>query len=259
METRFAPLLKQWPRNAVWVDGPRPVLVLSKHELGHESVERLRSEMILACGDELVSCILSIKMMHIYFRFGDLTLDYRPHRGPFSGLVEAEYRPGKTDRVEALLRLSPPELGRFREYAANILRAPAKVLGRPHPLQLTEPDFTVREHQTLGSLDDNTFCDARLRHNCLTWLTTAPLGEGCEPLWRLLGMEATALEKEAHSYIIPFHHFLVRSASIERVPASVYWTTLPIAEATSRVRTNPTFGSDFYPFPPAAVARVAGA
>jgi hypothetical protein len=252
--------LKNWSGIAGFVDGPRPAVVLSKHGLTDDEVFRLRSDFLAASSD-LIACILSIKMMHIYFRLGEETLDYRPHRGPFSGLVSADYRPGKTDRAEALIRLTAEELARLREYAANITRSPSAVLGKPHPLQFREPDFTVRDHRTVGRLDANSLLDSNLRHNCLTWFTTAPIGDRATPLWKLLGMSESDLLNEAHSYIVPFHRYLAESAPAERVPGIVLWTSAPLAETMDRVRHDPKYLSEFYSSPAAApvAARVVGA
>lgn len=219
--------------------GERPVLVLSRAGLSSRDDEALSRDYTQGLGSDLLSVIISIKMMHVYFSHKGETLDYRPHRGPFSGLTTAPYRLGKTDRAECVFRLTAEEQGRLQQYISNIRKSPATVLGTPHGLSLVEPDFTVRSHSTNAKLEDNRLLDRDARHNCLTWLTTAPIGDNGEQFLKLFGMKECDLFCEAHSYIVAFHEFLLHRAPKERVPLVALWTQDPLEVAVQRVKTDP--------------------
>lgn len=245
METQYRCLLDKWPNHAGLVSHHRPVLVLATQGLADPLIESLQSDFIATSGD-LISVITSLKMMHIYFRLKSETFDYRPHRGRFSGLTRQPYRVAKSDRSEVLLRLESSELERFRNYAANIEEAPAKILGKTWAWQITEPDFTVRSHATLGNLNDNRMVDPKDRHNCLTWFSTAPLGDQGYSVIKLLEMAESDIHNEAHSYIVAFYRYLVAAAPQARVPGMVYWTKSSLAVAKRKILDEPNFLNDFY-------------
>ena len=246
MEAEIDEFIKKWPLHAAWEKQTRPILVLSTSKLSASEINELRTDFVNACGESYLSCILSLKMMHIYFRVGNQTFDYRPHQGIFSRLVQSDYRLGETDRAEALIHLKPEELNHLRIYKKNITNCSRNVLGKPHPLQLREPDFAVRVHETQEKLHANSFCSEEAKHNCLTWLTTAPLGTQSEPVWKLLGMSLSDLKNQSHSYIIPFYQHLVTSAPLYRVPAIVIWSQSPLESVLSKIHQSPNFVEAFY-------------
>lgn len=248
MENRFEELLKLWPEQVRLVTGKRPVLILSVNGLRPGAQERLKNDMldIVEKDAGTLSVILSMKQGHVYFRLGREIYDYRPHRGNFSRVARSDYRLPNSDRSEVQLTLSAYELEQFHKYVSNIDKNREQVLGEAHPLQLFEPDFTVRAHETKGTLEDNKFLDQKSIHNCLTWLTTAPLGKNNENLMTLLGMTAEDIEKETHSYIVQFYRFLLKSVPVERTPMVIFWTTQKVEEVQSWIESSDDYLYKFY-------------
>ena len=246
METRILPFLTKWPNHVRLLPGQKSILVLSKDGLSGPDLLELQADFIEHCGPDVISIILSLKMMHIYFRMGARTFDYRPHRGVLSGLSISDYHSGRGDRVEVLMRMNGPERVRFQTYQANILRSPSTTLGKSFPLSLREPDFTLRSQLTRGSLEDNRLLNLGERHNCLSWFTTARLGTNGESVIELLRMNDTDIMNEAHSYIVAFYKFLCASPEKDRVPGFVFWTQWPAAEAIDRIRIEPHWLEQFY-------------
>src|SRR5437899_2366196 len=90
-EARFANLASRWPNHVAWLPWYRDLLLISQHGLNSTDVEQIKFDFLSLVSssevfDELVSVVTSIKMMHVYFRMREKTVDYRPHRGAFSGM-----------------------------------------------------------------------------------------------------------------------------------------------------------------------------
>lgn len=246
METIFKDLLKKWPHHAACVLSQRPTLVLSKSGLNKIELASLQEDFLHATDENTLSIVTSLKMMHVYIRQGFDLYDYRPHRGVFSGLSKSDYKVGNSDRAEILLRLNPQEMNHFKIYIKSIFESPRKTLGKCWPLQLREPDFTVRSHLTEGELFQNQLLNPQDRHNCLTWFTTAPLGAAKNSVMNLLGMSSSDIEAEAHSYIVAFYRFLIQSACDQRVPGLIFWTNDPVEQAISKIQSQNSMLLDFY-------------
>lgn len=240
MET-LKTLSAKWPNQVRLLEWHRPLLILSKHGLSSAQLDQLRHDFVVECGHQLVSVITSIKMMHIYFRIESQTYDYRPHRGPFSRVSVSPFRLGSSDRLEILMRLTDEEIENFFEYVDHIQKNPTKVLGKSYPLSLREPDFTVRSHRTNAALADNRLIEAKDRHNCMTWFSTAPIGESKMRILEILKMSDADISDEAHSYIVAFCRFLAFKESAGRVEGAVLWTSADLETAVRNVQTLPDY------------------
>jgi hypothetical protein len=116
-------------------------------------------------------------------------------------------------------------------------------------LSLFDPDFTIHEYQTVGSLSNNAFVNHSIKHNCLSWFTTAPIGINGQSIMQMLGMKADDISNECHSYVVAFHKYLIQKAFAENVtslsvneirPAMItYWTNQPIDQARLLINSNP--------------------
>lgn len=250
MEARFQKLLTNYNESTLSVSHPFPLLIVSTYQLTGKETSTLKLEILEALRPSQqfvpISAIFSMKMMHIYFNTPLGVLDYRPHRGQFSRLVLSDYRAPKADRVEPVLILKRLEWEKLKNYTNSILRDPSSVLGDAHPLSIREPDFTVCSTDTEGMIHQNRFLDPGVKHNCLTWLTLAPIGENGTRLIDLLGCSFGPSSPQAHSYIVDFYHYLLREASQQRVRHLIYWTQKKLSIATREVYENPKFLTEFY-------------
>jgi hypothetical protein len=250
MEARFQKLLANFSESTQSITHPLPVLIVSTHQLTGKEIGALKQGVLEALRPSTqfvpISSIFSMKMMHIYFNTPLGVLDYRPHRGLLSRLVVSDYRVPNTDRVEPILILKRQEWERLKLYADYILRDPSTVLGEAHPISIRDPDFAVHSTRTEGMIHQNRFLDPGVKHNCLTWLTLAPIGQSGGPLMDLFRCAQRPLSPQTHSYIVDFYHHLVFGASHERVGGLIYWTQKKLKSAISEVYENPNFLTEFY-------------
>ena len=112
------PLLAKWPNHISLEFTDRPVLIISTKYLSSTKKINLKNDLLafLCESPQLISLVLSMKQNHIYFRIGNQTYDYRPHRGKLSRIATSEYRVAKTDRSELLLNFDSVELSNLKKY-----------------------------------------------------------------------------------------------------------------------------------------------
>jgi hypothetical protein len=222
------------------------VFIASLHGRSKQDLASLTSRVCQNAPTRTVSFILSLKMMHIYFRIGSKSFDYRPHRGPLSGIATSDYRAAESDRVEITLQFSPTEFQNILIYIENIKNNRKQVLGDAYPLQLSETDFTNLETRTRGQLNQNQFLKSDAKHNCLTWFTTAPIGEDFRSVSSLLGMDYSDFNQEAHSYIVAFYRFCLSRARSDRIAGIVWWTQHNEEQARRILENDPNYLLNFY-------------
>lgn len=250
METQLRRLKSKWSKHAELAFTDRPILVLSTRGLNAIKREKLKQDIVKELSTDgnktLLSVIISMKMNHIYFRLNNKTYDYRPHRGAFSRIAESDYRIAKSDRSEILLTLTELETKQLEKYIQNIMKNREAVLGPCWPFSLVDPNFSVYSYHTNGSLNNNHLKDKNVKHNCLTWLTTAPIGENGQNLISLLNMQKLDIDNEVHSYIVQFYRFLLKVNSKNRAPAVLLWTKDEVKSVKDKLEKDRSYLTEFY-------------
>jgi len=134
------------------------------------------------------------------------------------------YRLNTRDRYEPIVALSPWEMANLREYINNALNNPLEVLG----------EFNLKglkKIRTRGRLNDNRPLKHSRKHNCISWLCTAPIGKRRQFLAQIMGINKNhpdypSIYNEPDILI----NWLVNRASVRRVPLVVIWTSSSIKD-----------------------------
>jgi len=198
----------------------RNLLVISTFGLDSAGKERLREAYLADLGD-YISFPIKERSEHLYTRVGAKVYNFG-HWGRFFGVWLAhfrarEFRIPKKRVLEMVLKVNESETAKLRTYIRNIQRRRRRVLGHfdQNGTQFTE-----------GLLHNNR--PLKGGHNCSSWIATAPIGSSQEPLLELLGGDR---ELEIGTNPGWWSNWLGATASPERVPFAIFWTTLPLAES----------------------------
>lgn len=155
---------------------------------------------------------------HLYSRIGSKVLDHT-----FTGINERDFNISNNDHFETMFSLSDNEflnLKRYAEYSTENYKATVGKFEYDGPMQVE------------GQLNKN--CGLDKGHNCTSWITTAPIGDGGENLKQLLGLGAYDIHRNPGWW----QTYLATRASEERVPFVVYFTSAPLATALEKIKSN---------------------
>lgn len=208
----------------------RPLLVISTHDMPAETLERLRRAYLEFEG---ISFPLKERAKHTMVRiddrvynFGRVVINWLPT------FRKLKLRLGGR-KLEVMLALDKEENRLMREYLGNIKRRRARVLGGFHMEGCLE---------SRGRLNDNR-PPAGFRHNCTSWVATAPVGQGGRALIEVLGGDRSLDVGRNPGW---WASWLAAAASAERVPFLIHWTTEPLADALKGIKSGANFEWDFY-------------
>ena len=96
----------------------------------------------------------------------------------------------------------------------------------------------VGDARTRGSLADNRPTSSGAGHGCTSWVCTAPVGAGGEPLLEVAG---SLPGWNVHTNPGWWSNFLVTSSPVEKVPVAVFWTEDSLRTALTKVRPGREF------------------
>jgi phosphoglycolate phosphatase-like HAD superfamily hydrolase/DNA-binding transcriptional ArsR family regulator len=222
LEERLQGFVGRWPQHSRLVDGvpfvfgkgsqQRQVLVLAMAGLDDESAERFQTDLISTIGADTVSFPLRYRAEHLRTRIGILAFALSAE-----GVRVDEYEgPWRRRRLETMLTLSAEEMLKLRRAVGAVIENTLETLG---PITLE-----AGCRRTQGHLDNNRPADGGL-HNCTTWITLAPIGDGGEDLATLAQMPA---HWESHDNPGWWSMFLTGASRSDRAKTVLYWSDLPL-------------------------------
>lgn len=238
LSDRVSKFAKLWPNNVKMVDDVRftfsgqpsstrrKVLVVSIPEDG-TAQQRLLLDYTNALSRSTVSFPMGDSQGHLYSRIGNKTYDF------YSGVSEKPYRlPG--DKFEPFVELSPLEELRLRSYVRNAHRSSPEVIGSFGMSGVVDGKTTL--------LRRNNKPKSGAKHNCTSWMCTAPVGDNRRPLFELTGAYSGL---EVYTNPGWWGSFLTGRANADRVPFVAYFTYDTIETALQTIRPGAVLDKSF--------------
>ncbi len=231
---RFA---NRWPQNVKVVENvrfpfegtggyrreaSRKVLVISQEGLDSVQKAALLKDYVDAFSQGAVSFPVQERGGTLYTRVGSRTFYWTGGTA-----TESTYGLAGGRRLEPMVVLSPEEELRLRFYVDLSTREGGRMLGSfsSYP--------GVPDGNTRGLLRDNRPIASGHRHNCTTWVCTAPIGSGNQHLHELVGASRGF---EVYSNPGWWNSYLGGAARADRVGAIVFWTDQPLGAELARIR-----------------------
>lgn len=210
----------------------RSVIVISTFGLGRAEISALEKKYLAEFGSSFISFPLKERAKHLITRidgnlynFGRAVVDWLPR------FRVKKYSAPRERTLEVMLRLEPGEIEKLRLYLQNIRQNRARTIG----------GFSMAGQQlTTGKLAQNLPLSGG--HNCSSWIATAPVGAGGEPLLEILG---GSRELEVGTNPGWWASWLSAAGSMERIPFLLHWTPQPLAKALAEIIPGERFLWDF--------------
>lgn len=203
----------------------RPVLVLSFHGLSAAEKDQLLADYRDLMTGPFVSFYLWERTTHLFFQndgkfydFGFWVIPFmgREFKTKFYRFRDRVIKLPNSRRLETVISLSAAEKANLATYTANLFRIGyRRMLGKY---------FDPGSQVSVGKLEDNR---GNPGHNCTSWITTAPIGEKGECLIELLGSNRGHQIGTNPGW---WAHWMLYSATPERVPLVIYWSPDPLSE-----------------------------
>jgi len=175
---------------------------------------------------------------HLYTRFGNQTYDF------INSVKESEYRLPNSERLEAFMELEPDEFMRMRTYIENSRNSPHSMLGGFDYYGVDGPTVGRLDNNRPGSQDGDTFTRSEERHNCTSWICTAPVGDSGQALHDLAGAPRS---HQVHTNPGWWSMWLINYGRRERVPFAVLFTDKNLNQIDSMIENKSLKDWDFTP------------
>lgn len=210
----------------------RPMLVVSTYGLTDEEKQKLLNRYLETFEKNWVSFPLKERASHLMtridqrvFNFGRFLINWIPR------FRRKKFQIPRSPTLETMVRLEPQEWKNLKEYLENILRQRSKTIG----------GFRMDGTQySNAKINDNR--PIRGKHNCSSWIATAPIGSNQEALLELLGGDR---DLEIGTNPGWWTNWLTATATQERVPFVIHWTPKPLEKALSEIPSGANFSWDF--------------
>ncbi len=210
----------------------RNLLVVSTHGLTEQEKQELLRRYLETFEKNWVSFPLKERASHLMtridrrvFNFGRLLVNWIPR------FRRKSFQIPKSPVLETLVRLDPKEWENLQKYLENILHKRNKTIGGFH---MNGTQFSR------GAIDDNR--PVRGKHNCSSWIATAPIGNKQEALLELLGGDRNL---EIGTNPGWWTNWISATANEQRVPVLIHWTPKPLEKALSEISSGANFPWDF--------------
>lgn len=150
------------------------VLLISLSGKNPEEIRVIEADYVSDITKGTLSFLAKERSTHLYVRYQDKVLDFFDHfHNPFR---IADYKVPQKERLEPNILLTPFEKKQLLQYLLNIERDAFSTLG---------PFRYGGGTQSEGRIDQNR---CQPGHNCVSWISTAPIGPHSEKLFEVMGI-----------------------------------------------------------------------
>jgi hypothetical protein len=213
----------------------RDIWVVSTNGLSARDRAEMTKRYLEKFGERTVSFPLRERASHLMtridgrlFNFGRFVVNWIPRFRRKRYLVSS----GRV--LETILSLSQEEYEKLQRYLANILENRSKTIGR----------FGMEGCQfTNNRIGDNRPSEGqRKRHNCSSWIATAPISQGEKSLLEAMG---GCREDEVATNPGWWTSWILATVTGERMGPIVLWTPVPLEVELEKLEAGHNFPWDF--------------
>jgi predicted component of type VI protein secretion system len=211
-------------------DGRTDLYVISLRDASSSEKEKFSKDYIKYLSHNTISFPNNESAGHLYTRLGNKRFDfYFGSDAAVNDFDPAYY----SNSIEPFVELEGDEFMRLREYMENSSEDGRRTLG--------DSGYQGVNGQTGGQLDDNRPLGSE-KHNCTSWICTAPIGDGSDSLHDLVGAPR---HYEYHTNPGWWLMYLMNRAPKERMPFAVYYSDESLDDAISELGSNPKLNWNF--------------